>query len=283
MTEWLGMPVNASTHGAAIDQLINYLHIFMFTLFVGWGGFFTYTLIRFRQGKNPKADYQGTKSHVNSYLEVGVVVIEAVLLIGWALPIWAAKVHDFPPADEALQIRVVAEQFAWNIHYAGADGVFGRTGPEHVDKALNPVGLDPTDSFGRDDITTINQLHFPVNTPVIIRLSSKDVIHCFSLNQMRVKQDIIPGMEIPIWFEATMTSPTEKGKIWEIACAQLCGLGHYRMRGFYTIHTQEGYDAWMAEQVAEMMEEWEEWEDLEPEPDDLEPASEGDSDQTTEG
>ncbi len=279
MTNWLGMPTNASTHGAEIDQLVNYMHVFMAVLFVGWSIFFIYTLVRYRAGRNPKADYVGAKSHVSSYLEAGVVLIEAVLLIGWALPIWAAKVHDFPPADEALEIRVVAEQFAWNIHYAGPDGVFGRTAPEHIDKALNPVGLDPTDSFGRDDITTINQLHVPVHQPVIIKLTSKDVIHCFSLLQMRVKQDIIPGMMIPVWFEATMTTPEDER--WEIACAQLCGLGHYRMRGFFEIHTRDSYDAWMAGQVADMMEEWDyDYDEPEPESD---PEADGAEAETSHG
>ena len=96
----------------------------------------------------------------------------------------------------------------------------------------------------KDDITTINQMNLPVNKPVIVHLSSKDVIHSFGLPQMRVKQDAIPGIIQNVWF-----TPTKTGE-WEIACSQLCGLGHYRMRGFYTIQTQADFDAWLASQPA---------------------------------
>jgi len=248
MTDYLGLPVNASSHGAEIDALMGYIHWLMALLFVGWGVYFVYTLIRFRRSKNAEADYHGVKSHASSYLEVGVAVVEAVLLIGFSIPIWAHKVNAFPPEGEAIQVRVVAQQFAWNVQYPGADGVFGRTSAKYVNEAVNPIGLDPTDAFGADDITTVNQLHLPVNKPVIVHLTTKDVIHSFFLPQMRVKQDAIPGMEIPLWF-----TPTREGQ-WEIACAQLCGLGHYRMRGYYTIHDQAGYDEWMAEQVAQKAE-----------------------------
>lgn len=251
MMEWLSMPVNASTHGGQIDQLMLYMHWLMAILFLGWGAFFIYTLVRFRRKRHEQADYHGVKSHASSYLEVAVVVVEFALLIGLAIPIWTRKVEAFPPSEEAFHVRVVAEQFAWNIHYPGADGVFGRTDWKLIDKVINPLGLDMTDTFAQDDITMINQMHLPVHTPIILHLSAKDVIHSLYLPQMRVKQDAIPGMEIPIWFEATM--PTPEGERWEIACAQLCGLGHYRMRGVYRIHDQAGYEAWMAEQVLDQL------------------------------
>ena len=98
--------------------------------------------------------------------------------------------------------------------------------------------------MGKDDVTTINQLHLPVDKPALIYLSSKDVIHSFFLPNLRVKQDAVPGLNVPIWFEATKT-----GK-YEIACAQLCGLGHYRMRGFMTIMSEDDYAAWMDEEQA---------------------------------
>ena len=110
--------------------------------------------------------------------------------------------------------------------------------------ADNPLGLDITDSAARDDVWTQNQLNLPVGRPVIVHLSSKDVIHSFGLPQMRVKQDAIPGIEQRVWF-----TPTRTGE-WEIACSQLCGLGHYQMRGFYTIQTQTDFDAWLASQPA---------------------------------
>jgi cytochrome c oxidase subunit 2 len=251
MMEWLGLPINASTHGAQVDQLILWMHWLMAALFLGWGAFFVYTLVRFRKKRQAQAMYEGTRSHLSTYTEVGIVVVELFLLIGVAIPVWSRKVEAFPPDDKAFHVRVVAEQFAWNIHYPGADGVFGRTDWKLINKENNPLGLDRSDQYALDDITTINHLHFPVHTPVIAHIASKDVIHSFSLPQMRVKQDAIPGIEIPIWFEATMATP--EGERWEIACAQLCGLGHYRMRGFYVVQEQADYDAWMAEQVAEQL------------------------------
>jgi cytochrome c oxidase subunit II len=139
-----------------------------------------------------------------------------------------------------LEIRVVAEQFAWNIHYPGRDGVFGRTAPNLV-TASNPVGLDKLDPKGKDDIITINQMHVPVNKDVITYLSSKDVIHCFAIPVMRVKQDTVPGQKMAISFKAV-----HKGQ-FEIACAQLCGLGHYRMKGFFVVEGKDEFDAWLAE------------------------------------
>lgn len=262
MVELLGLPPQASAHAAEIDNLIGIIHWLMAFLFVGWGGFFLYTLIRYRGGAHPKADYAGVKSHTSTYLEIAVAVIEVVLLVGFSIPLWAKVVVNVPDEKDAEVVRVVAEQFLWNIHYPGADGVFGRTSLELIDTESNPLGLDRNDPFAKDDITTINQLHLPVNKPALIHLSSKDVIHSFALPIMRVKQDAIPGMVIPVGFTPIVTGESE------IACAQLCGLGHYRMRGFLTIHTQEGYEAWLAAQAPKP-------EPPPEEPETEEPAAEG--------
>jgi len=243
MREFLQIPVQASAHAAEVDQMTILVHWVMLLLFVGWGAFFLYTLVRFRQGANPKANYHGVKSHFSRYNEIGVAIIEGVLLVAFAIPVWAARVDAFPSEAESTVVRVVAEQFAWNVHYPGTDGQFGRTDIKLVD-ANNPIGLDRTDPSAKDDFNSINQLALPVDRPAIIHLSSKDVIHSFSLIQMRVKQDAVPGISIPVWFTPTMTGD------WEINCSQLCGLGHYRMRGFYSIKTQADYEAWLQEQAA---------------------------------
>src|SRR5258706_15300037 len=101
MTEWLGMPPLATAHGAQIDNLIGWIHIFMLILFVGWGGFFLYAIVRFRKSRNPVADYRGVTSHRSTYFEVAVAVIEAVLLIGFALPLWASRGETLPPGNQA--------------------------------------------------------------------------------------------------------------------------------------------------------------------------------------
>ena len=241
MLEWLGMPVQASAHAAELDQMSVLVHWLMLVLFIGWGAFFVFVLFRFRKGANPRANYAGAKGKFAKSTEVLVAVIEIVLLVGYAIPAWATRVRDLPAADEAFVVRVVAEQFAWNVQYPGRDGRFGRANASLV-SAENPLGLDRTDPNSRDDVATINQLNLPVDRPVLVRLSSKDVIHSFGLYEMRVKQDAIPGMEIPVWFV-----PTRPGD-YEITCSQLCGLGHYRMRGFVTIQSQADLDTWMAEQ-----------------------------------
>jgi cytochrome c oxidase subunit 2 len=236
------MPAQASTHAADIDNMIALIHWLMLVLFVGWGVFFVYVLFRFRKGANPTASYTGAKGKLAKYTEYAVIAIEALLLVGYAIPAWALRVAAFPSESEAVVVRVVAEQFAWNVHYPGADGRFGRRDIKLI-AADNPMGLDRTDPDAKDDITTINQLNLPVDRPVLVRLSTKDVIHSFGLYEMRVKQDAIPGMDIPVWF-----IPNKVGE-FEIACSQLCGLGHYRMRGFISVKSQTDYDSWLAEEA----------------------------------
>src|SRR3972149_931998 len=312
MKEFLGLPIDAAAHGGDIDQMIGVVHWLMFVLFAGWGSFFIYTLYRFRRRAQSAANYTGVRTHVSSYLEAGLAVFEVVLLVGFAFPLWSARVTEFPPDDTATVVRVVAEQFIWNIHYPGADGEFGTTIASLV-SAENPIGLDRTDPSAKDDIVSVNQMNLPVNKPVIVRLTTKDVIHSFGLPLFRVKQDAIPGETVRLWFTPTMTTaeirdrlvrryslregvlPRElqgpysaaedyadkdgnvivgKGYSFseeavqqltaagifdvkaspdsppEIACAQLCGLGHYRMRGFVTVQTQGEFDQWMKEQEA---------------------------------
>ncbi|MFN0158218.1 MAG: cytochrome c oxidase subunit II [Bacteroidota bacterium] len=310
MQELLGLPLDGSAHGAQIDSMIGLVHWLMLALFVGWAVFFSYTLVRYRRSRNPKADYVGVKSHTSTYIEVAVAVFEGVLLVGFAIPLWANVVNDVPNENEATVVRVVAEQFAWNVHYPGTDGVFGKADIKLI-SADNPLGLDRSDPACKDDIATINQMNLPVGKPVIIHLSTKDVIHSFSIPLYRVKHDAIPGENIPMWFTPVKTTRElqqasvktysivegmqpvlsmqvamadyagtdgvtilKKGDAitedaiallqaagiteisaapdtpTEITCAQLCGLGHFRMRGFVSVQTQEEFDAWLAEEAA---------------------------------
>ncbi len=245
MQNFLGLPIQASTHAAELDQMTVLVHWLMLVLFVGWGLFFLFVLFKFRAGANPKADYVGAKGKLSKGLEVGIVIVEALLLVFYAIPAWAKRVKAFPAENEATVVRVVAEQFAWNIHYPGPDGKFGRTDISLI-SADNPLGLDRRDPNAKDDITTINQLNLPIDRPVLIHLSSKDVIHSFGLYEMRVKQDAIPGMSIPVWF-----IPNRAGE-YEITCSQLCGLGHFRMRGFVTVQTAADFKKWTDDQEKEL-------------------------------
>jgi len=245
MSSLLGMPVQASQHAAEIDQMTILVHWLMLFLFIGWGAFFVFVLFRFRKGANPRASYVGAKGKFAKSTEVIVAIVEIVLLVGYAIPAWATRVKAFPSESEAIVVRIVGEQFSWNIHYPGPDGRFGRTDLSKV-TADNPLGLDRTDPAAKDDITTINQLYLQINRPVLVHLSSKDVIHSFGLIEMRVKQDAIPGMTMPVWFV-----PNRLGE-YEISCSQLCGLGHFRMRGFITVQNEADYKKWFDDQQREL-------------------------------
>ena len=263
ISQYLGLPINSSSHGLMIDNMIGWVHWLMLILFVGWGIYLIITVIKFSAKSNPKADYNGVQSHYSQYVDYGVIIFEAFLLIGLSIPIYSQIKTTLPNDNEVYHIRVIAQQFAWNIHYPGEDGEFGKTNIKLVDEESNPIGLDRSSSFGADDIVTINQMHLPVNKQVMIHLSSKDVIHSFGIPEMRIKQDAVPGMTIPFFFTPTMTTTEflnkikgskRSGKGYEIACAQLCGNAHYRMRGYVAIDTEAEYNAWLTEQ-AEYLEE----------------------------
>jgi cytochrome c oxidase subunit II len=241
MLQYLGIPVQASAHAAEIDNMTVLVHWLMLVLFVGWGAFFLFVIVKFRRGANPKASYTGAKGKFAKGTEVAVALVEVALLVFYAIPAWARRVTTFPGGNDAVIVRVTGHQFAWEFQYPGADGKFGRTDMKLV-SADNLIGLDRKDPDAKDDIVA-STLNLPIDRPVLIHLSSQDVIHSFGLIEMRVKQDAIPGLDIPIWF-----IPTRAGE-YEIACSQLCGLGHYRMRGFVNVQSAADYDKWMADQV----------------------------------
>jgi cytochrome c oxidase subunit 2 len=243
MEKLLGLPPLASEHGADVDRLIIYVHYLMIALFVGWLAYFAYALFRFHHSRNPKADYIGVRNHASNYIEVIVALVEAVLLIFVAVPLWAKNVSPAPDDKDATVVQIVAQQFAWNVRYPGKDGEFGAQDMKFV-TSQNAFGVDPNDPKGKDDIQVLNEVHVVVNKPVSIHLSSKDVIHSFKVIAMRVTQDAIPGMRVPIHFK-----PTKVG-VYQINCAQLCGQGHASMAsGYLYVHTQEDFDKWIAKQT----------------------------------
>lgn len=242
LNELIGLPPNASEHGYQIDHILEFSHWFMAALFVGWSVFFVYVLLRFRKSKHPVADHEGVKSGISTHLEFAVVLIEAVLLVGFAIPLWAKRVNEFPDASDAILVHAVGQQFNWNFHLPGPDGQFGKRSIALLTNS-NPIGLDPNDPAAKDDIVTIGELHVPVNRPVIMELSSKDVIHNFAIHPMRVAQDAIPGQIIPMWFK-----PIKTGS-YEVVCGQLCGLGHYSMKGMVVVDEPAEYQAWLQERA----------------------------------
>src|SRR5207248_4128892 len=171
INEFLGQPPNASSHGYQIDHILEFCHWFMGALFLGWSAFFIFVLIRFRRGWHPAADHQGVKSGISTHLEFSVVLIEAVLLLDFGIPLWAKRVNEFPPGKEALPVHVVGQQFSWNFHLPGPDGQFGRRDVRFFSNS-NPIGLAPNHPPGKDDIVTVGELHVPVYRAVTTALSS---------------------------------------------------------------------------------------------------------------
>jgi cytochrome c oxidase subunit 2 len=246
MREFLAqyMPPDYSAHGPQVDNLIVAVHWLMAILFVFWLAYFLFAMWRFSASRHPKAAYHGMQSHWSSWSEAGVAVVEVVLLVGFSIPAWSRWATKPAPDTNPFEVRVIAEQFAWNVHYPGPDGKFGRQSINLV-TSTNPIGLDMSDPAAQDDVVAVNQLHLEVNRPALIHVSSKDVIHSFKLPVMRVEQDAIPGQDVPIHFVPVRTN---NGETWEIACAQLCGLGHYRMRGQLFVDTKEELQKWLASQ-----------------------------------
>jgi cytochrome c oxidase subunit II len=242
INQFLGQPPNGSEHGYQIDHIIEFAHWFMGALFVGWSVFFAYVLWRFRKGRHPVANHEGVTSGISTHLEFAVVLIEAVLLVGFAIPLWAKRVNAFPENKDAIIVHAIGQQFNWNFHLPGADGIFGRRELALVSNS-NPLGLDASDPASKDDLVVLGELHVPVDHDVIIELSSKDVIHNFCLPAMRSALDAIPGQVNPMWFR-----PIKTGS-FEVICGQLCGLGHYAMKGMLVVDTPDDYQAWLKERI----------------------------------
>jgi cytochrome c oxidase subunit 2 len=238
---WL--PPLASEHGAGIDRMLRFLLTVVGALYVIGNATLGYFVWRFgRQNKVTLRTATQKAERRWSLIPAVIMMLVAeggVFVLG--LPVWG-KYYGAAPSD-VLTVELVAEQFAWNVRYAGPDGMFGRTSPQLI--SLNdPIGLDPKDAKGRDDIVLLNDIHLPVNKPARIRLHSKDVIHSFYVPDFRVRQDAVPGMTIDIWFV-----PTRTGE-FELACSQLCGFGHYSMKGLVTVVSEEDFDNWLKEQSA---------------------------------
>lgn len=243
MSKWL--PSAASGHAGALDAVLLSVHAHMLLIFVMWLALLVFALIRFRRGANPQARQEGVRGMWPA-IAIGLVIAGDVIILGTqALPAWASRNAPPPAGVEPVEIHITAEQFAWNIHYPGPDRAFGRTRQELVG-ASNPLGIDRADPAAADDIGLLNVLMLPVDRTAVIQLTSRDVIHSFTLNEMRVKQDATPGMTSRVWFMPITTGD------WEIACSQLCGLGHYRMRGEYHVVDQAAWDRWQAEEIVRL-------------------------------
>lgn len=218
----MGVIEDISTHGSSIDSLYFVVLIVTGIAFVLVEGILIYFLIRYRH----REGHKGTYTHGNRRVEILWTVVPGIMLFALAVfqyGAWTRIKIDLPAEADSFLLLLEGEQFEWYATYPGPDGQLGSA----------------------DDIEgPANQIHVPVNKPVIVRLTARDVLHSFFVPVLRVKQDAIPGTIIPVWFEATKTGE------YEIVCTELCGLGHYRMRGFLTIESEADLQAWLTDVAA---------------------------------
>ncbi len=232
-------PASISEHGPSYDRQFLITIIVVGISFAAAQIGLGWVVFKFRDNADKQ---RATYSHGNNRLEVVWTVVTAIIFISLAVMgqrVWASlQLTKIPPG--AYTIEVVAQQFSWNFHYPGKDNVFGKTDPNLIDdSALNYVGLDDTDPNAKDD-AVVSTLAIPVNRPVELILRSKDVTHSFFVPQLRFKQDLVPGMAIHVHFTATKV-----GK-YELACAELCGMNHYKMKSYMLVLPQNEFDELVA-------------------------------------
>jgi cytochrome c oxidase subunit II len=227
-------PESISEHGPEIDRQFKLTAIVVAIGFVASQLALAYAIVRYGRKGNERAVY----SHGNNKLEAVWTIVTAAIFVIVAVMgqvVWY-NLHINEAGPNAVQINVVAQQFQWNFHYSGKDGVLGKTDAKFInDGSLNYVGLDPDDASGKDDIQ-LSTLIVPENRPVSLKLRSKDVIHDLFIPALRIKQDAVPGMNVGMHFTAT-----KAGK-YEIACAELCGSLHYNMKTFLLVLPQDEYN-----------------------------------------
>jgi cytochrome c oxidase subunit 2 len=232
-------PPAITAFGLQIDEQFHRTLVITGVIFVLAQLGLAWAIFKFRDRGQKAAFFEG-----NSTMEFVWTLATIVMFVGLGLygeHAWA-EAHFQGAEPGALQVEVTGQQFVWNFRYSGPDGKFGMTKPELVSASTgNPVGVDPKDPDGKDDIVS-PVMYVPVGHEVEILIKTQDVTHSFYVRELRLKQDAVPGMVIHMHFNATVIGE------YEIACAELCGLGHYRMHTFMNVVSQEDYDKWIHDQ-----------------------------------
>ena len=228
-------PPNVTVGGQKIDELLNFIFGLTFVAFVLTQTVYIIYLIRYRRRPGHKAHY----SHGNNTLEIWWTAIPTAIFLGlaiWSNHVWFELTEKTPPPD-AITVDIVSYQFGWDFRYAGADGQLGAGDVKRI-SLENKFGVDPEDATGKDDFTS-TEFVIPVGKPVHVLLRSRDVIHSFYVPEFRIYQDAVPGRTIKwICFETTQTGE------FELACSQLCGIGHYNMKAPIRVVSEEAYKKW---------------------------------------
>jgi len=242
-------PENVSTFGAQLDSIFALIYWFSVATFFLTYGLLVIFMVKYRYNENRKAYY----FHGNNLMEFTWTLLPTIFFVGlglWSDGAWSKTKYAsrVPKPDVEIDVLGYQSGFGWQFRYAGPDGVFGNKDREQITIA-NPFGIDSNDMHGKDDFVIISPggarpipIHLPVDKNILVNLSSNDVLHSFFLPNFRVKQDALPGQWIKVWFNGS------KIGTYELACAELCGTGHYNMRGQVFIDSQADYDKWLDEQ-----------------------------------
>lgn len=244
INEFFGQTQVASEHGGLVDHMLGFVHWFMVVLAIGWSIYLCIAFYRFRQKKTGAADYHGFRGHATTHIEIGVVIVEAILLLGFAFPLWSRQADEYPTSPDTIRMRALGEKFLWNFQYPGSDAMLSTWDLRNVTGADNPTGIDRHDPNSKDDFVNPGTMKLPVNRPVIVDVASKDVIHNLALVPMRAAQDATPGVKSHMWFKPTKTGT------WDIICGQLCGPGHAQMKAILEVIDGKEFDDWSKEQSA---------------------------------
>lgn len=244
-------PENISTFGQELDNLFAIIYWVSVAIFFLTFSVLGYFLVKYRY----RPDRKAYNYHGNNIVELTWTILPTILFVWIGLysdDVWARTKYSSRVPQADIEILCLGRQFGWTFLYPGADGKFGRNAyTDRTARSLmsttNPFGMDSTSADGMDDFVTENQFRVPVNSNVVVRGSSIDVLHSFFLPHARVKQDVVPGTWMSIWFNLFKTGT------YELACAELCGGGHYSMRAEYKVVSMAEYDKWLDQKHAEVV------------------------------
>jgi cytochrome c oxidase subunit 2 len=236
LSPWWWTPI--ASNWDTIDDMIVITFWITGVVFVAVVLFMAYCVFRYRYREGRRAAYEPENKKLEAWL-TGLTAVGVMGMLTPGLFVWA----DFITVpEEAAEIEVIGQQWQWSFRYPGKDGTFGTTDPRNI-SFENPLGLNPDDPHGQDDVLIEgDDLHLPLDQPIKVLLRSIDVLHDFYVPQFRAKMDMVPGMVTYFWFIPTRTGT------FEILCAELCGVGHYAMRGYVVVEEESAFEAWLQEQ-----------------------------------
>jgi cytochrome c oxidase subunit II len=234
LSPWYFTPI--ASNWSAIDNTISLTFWVTGSVFVAVNLFMAYCVVRYRHRKGIRAEYEPENKKLEGWL-VGLTAVGIAGLLAPGLFVYA-KIVTVP--EGAAVFEAVGRQWHWAYRFPGKDGVLGTVDARYVSDK-NPFGINPDDPFGRDDVLiTSPEVHLPLGKPVKALLRSIDVLHDFAVPQFRVKMDLVPGMVTRTWF-----TPTRVGK-FDLLCEQLCGIGHFVMRGKVVVEEEDAFQEWLS-------------------------------------